>query len=497
ALYAAAAVWVAFSGIHRDHNADSLVPSLASRYAWTPFFWEQDRVGLLVPLAASGCPDAVLNTVLQVGLTVFVGLCLPLLVAELVRPHPAARAAVTLASATMIALSPDLVRNNALFECYYPLAMCLGCAALLALGRGPGWPSWWRAGVAAGLLGLAHWVYVGVALWLGPLAVARVWAEPGGAGSWCRAAVRPVCHPRTALGVVLVVVAFLAGRELMLHAQRTDPTVHTPTPQHGLPPDRWPAAWARFAEATAGLERMTTWATVLIGAAAVGAAAGTLTAPRAAQAVAAGAGVVLLPAACEFLVLGTRDWIAQNRYHVRYLLGSLVSLQVALALLAAWPFLERPALGWRGRARFVVAAAGLFGAAVYEYGWPALDRPRQELEARTRPAWAAELEAAEVDALGGSYQSVWPVVYWVNLSRERAGNRRFLFAVSGRGVVLFRRRWDPDRPIRVAVRNDPAERDAFFHHSAGCGLEWPRKVGESGPFEVYLTAVAAPAGRAK
>ena len=77
-LNAAAAVWIAFSGIHRLHNSDSLMFGLASVYAWTPFFWEQDRVGMLVPLVASSLPDPVLNLVLQIGLTAFAGLCVPL-----------------------------------------------------------------------------------------------------------------------------------------------------------------------------------------------------------------------------------------------------------------------------------------------------------------------------------------------------------------------------------------------------------------------------------
>ncbi|MBY0512590.1 MAG: hypothetical protein K2P78_01605, partial [Gemmataceae bacterium] len=134
-LYAAAAAWVSFAGIHRWHNSDSLLSSLASLYAWTPFFWQQDRVGLLVPLLTSVCPDPVANLVLQTGLTVFVGLCLPLVLAELVYPHPAARAAVTAVTGLMTALAPDRIRDNLLFECYYPLAMLLGCAALLVLGH--------------------------------------------------------------------------------------------------------------------------------------------------------------------------------------------------------------------------------------------------------------------------------------------------------------------------------------------------------------------------
>jgi hypothetical protein len=44
----------------------------------------------------------------------------------------------------MIAFAPDRIRDNLLMECYYPLAMALGCVGLLVLGRGTGWPHWWR-----------------------------------------------------------------------------------------------------------------------------------------------------------------------------------------------------------------------------------------------------------------------------------------------------------------------------------------------------------------
>ena len=54
-LYAAVAVWVDFGHIHQRHHSDTLVFTLASQYALTPYFWEQDRVGLLVPALTSWC----------------------------------------------------------------------------------------------------------------------------------------------------------------------------------------------------------------------------------------------------------------------------------------------------------------------------------------------------------------------------------------------------------------------------------------------------------
>src|SRR4051812_20994099 len=116
-LNALAAVWITFSGIHAWHNSDSLIFSIASLYAWTPFFWQQDRVGMLIPLLASVIPDPIANVVFQTGLTVFVGLCAPLLLVELAFPHVAARFAIALANAAILALAPDRIRDNLLFEC--------------------------------------------------------------------------------------------------------------------------------------------------------------------------------------------------------------------------------------------------------------------------------------------------------------------------------------------------------------------------------------------
>ena len=36
--------------LHEFHSADSILPVLVSLPRWTPFFWQQDRFGMLVPL---------------------------------------------------------------------------------------------------------------------------------------------------------------------------------------------------------------------------------------------------------------------------------------------------------------------------------------------------------------------------------------------------------------------------------------------------------------
>ena len=46
------APWMDLSPLHRFHDSDSLVPVLMSLQRWTPFYWEQNRFGSLLPLLA-------------------------------------------------------------------------------------------------------------------------------------------------------------------------------------------------------------------------------------------------------------------------------------------------------------------------------------------------------------------------------------------------------------------------------------------------------------
>jgi hypothetical protein len=491
-LNAAVAICVAFSGIHSVHNSDSLVFSLNSLYAWTPYFWQQDRVGMLIPLIASICSDPVLNVVLQTGLTTFAALCLPLFLAELVYPHPISRIAATAANAVMFLFMPDRLIENLLFECYYPQAMTLGCGALLILGRGPGWPSWWRIVLAAGLFLLACWVYIGVPLWLGPLALLRGWLQPGEEwppGRW-RAVFRPALHPRTMLGCVLLVVAFGVGLLGMKAAQRANPLIE-PTPRTGLPPNEWLESWRAFAEHLVRLPGMAEWSIVLLAAAGVGIVAALILRRPLGYPVLAGSLVLFIPAAIEYLFIGTREWTVVNDHHPRYLLGSLECMQTMLALVAVLPLASFAA----GRGRWVMgvlAALALFAAATARYGLPSPERPRRELDALAG-RWTADLIAAKVDAIGGDYWTVWPAVYHMNLTRREAGDSRVFCGVVLRGRELLSRRFHQDE-LRVAVLNNEIERSAFLNFAADCGVAPPVKIGEHGPFEIYLTRMvpAAP-----
>jgi hypothetical protein len=484
-LYAGAAAWLALSGIHAGHNSDSFVFGLLSLDAYAPFFWEQDRVGMLVPLAAAAVRDPLWNLVLQTGLSAFAGLCVPLLLAELVYPHANGRLAAVLANAVVLGLAPERVRANLLFECCYPQAMALGCAALLVLGRGPGWPSLWRALASAALMCLACWVYLGVPLWLGPLALARGWLEPDPAGAppgrWLT---RPLRRPRVLIGCALVVVGFAVGFAAMLAARSALAGLIEPTPQGGLPPSEWLESWGLFLRHFARFPETGPWLAVLFGGAAAGVLAARLARVRPEVPLVPALLVLLVPAVAEFGYIGTRTWTAMNDHHPRYLLGTAVCLQLACALLAVRALSARAASATWPHA---VAALVLFAAATAQFGFPTPDRPRREIEA-IAGQWTDALTDARADAVGGVYWTTWPAAYHMNLTRRRAGDGRVFPAITIRGAMLLRRSelWD-GRTFRVAVWNAPDHRNAFLYAASNLGLAAPVKIGESGPFELYET----------
>jgi len=85
ALVAAAAL-LDLGAFHRLEHGDSLVPVLVSLQRWTPFYWDQERYGMLVPLLALPVRDPLGNLLLQRGLMILAGLATVVLLAHWVNP---------------------------------------------------------------------------------------------------------------------------------------------------------------------------------------------------------------------------------------------------------------------------------------------------------------------------------------------------------------------------------------------------------------------------
>ncbi len=82
ASLALAAALVDLGAFHALEHADSIVPVLVSLQRWTPFYWDQERYGMLVPLLALPVRDPLWNLFLQRGLLVLAGLAAVLLLAR-------------------------------------------------------------------------------------------------------------------------------------------------------------------------------------------------------------------------------------------------------------------------------------------------------------------------------------------------------------------------------------------------------------------------------
>lgn len=456
---AVAAGWIDFGRIHRLHSADSIIFTLSSLYEWRPFFWEQDRVGMLWPLLFSWCHHPLANLLLLTGTTVYLGLCLPVLMARAITPHPAAPAIATGITAAVLWLAPKVMLETLLVVCNFPGALVLGLSALLLLDRkGGGTVAQVGRVVVAWVLLLAGcWLYIGVVVFLVPFAVYRGWlTESAPTISWWRVVFRPVLTPSVVLFLVGCGLACGAVVGLMKYVDATDPFV-SPTPNATLPPEEWPGVYACFATE---LYRDGGWwlTAVLTTAATFGLGWGLWRHRREVRVIAVQAIPAVLAAAGEFALLGSRQWVKEHYCHPRYLVAVLCAVVVSVLVVALAPVIGR--WRWAGVAAFAL----LFAAATAQFGWPGRDAPRRGIE-QMSGTQADALTECQVEAIAGGYWQVWPSVFEYNLARYERGEPPAV------GISLRSRPWmhrwrsDVGRVLRVGLIDDGSAKNAADHLS--------------------------------
>ncbi len=481
---AAAAAWLDFTRLHELHSSDSFIFSLASLYEWRPFFWEQDRVGLLVPLLLSWCQHPLANLLLQTGVMTFVGLTLPLAFARLVSSSPAVPAAVTLLNAAFVALAPPRFHDNLFIVCNYPAALVLTFVAVRLLDQPTRRTV--RLIAAAALIGVAHWVYLGVSVFLLPLLVVRVWMAPGVFG-W-RRWVRPAIDRTVVVYFLSAIVSVGLIALLMRHVREVEPYT-LPTNPDTLPVEDWP--WTAGSLIGQVFIDPLTWAYAagLLLPAGIGVwIAWKRNRPAVRRGLWFGA-IVLAASICEFGLLATREWVVTNSYHPRYLIAITTGLAVAVALVGLVPVFELLNPRWR-RWALPLAAVLLLLAASARYGWPGPNVPGRVFEARLGDV-AREVEAADPDAVGADYWLSWPIVHYVNQRRYERGDRRVLSALALRCGV-WEGRWKRDHPdgLRVFIPGPPGPHEPDWNHMAlEPFIEW--RYGERATLTPELTADGA------
>ncbi len=491
AVLAGAAALVDLGRLHRLEQGDSLIPALVSLQRWTPFYWDQERFGMLVPLLALPIRDPLGNLLAQRALTAFAGLAAVVLLARHVlagRDWPLAGA---LAAGALLLLAPAPWLFEYLACQPYGVSLALAVAGLVVAERpsptaardgwtGPAPVSWPRLLAGLLLVVAAHWVNAAIGLVLLGLAVARAGADLLEA-SPRREVGRRLAREAALLGAGLGAGQLFLRLYPLLTGNRLRLAMGT------LPADRLPEAWGALF-ATAWRAAMP-WGLALAAIAATGVALLSTRPLRAHLASALlRAGALLTAALAYALFAGGLEWVEANAFHWRYLAPSAVLVHLAAVSLLAEPL---------ARLRRLAPAAGagalalLPAAALVAYGAPSLARVRADLDLATG-ARTEDVLAERCDLVTGDYWSVWPTVWHAALVARERGLERRVYGLTHRAnptVPAWKGRAPESlRICRPAGEEEHAERWLRAFHL------WPvRVVGRRGTLEVLVPVGAASA----
>jgi len=470
-VYAFVSLLIDFGGIHIFHHSDTFVFSLASLQKWTVFFWEQDRVGMFFPWLTCWCSDPLSTILIQTWLTIFVGLCVPLLLVELFDPCPTGRAAATLANTLLLAVAPTLIRSNVLIDTCYPQGMVFGLTGLLLYFGGSGRLTAWRCLAALFCFGLAHWAYLGIVVWLFPLAVGKSLLN-------CRG----LRLGRGAMVLVFLTLAFGFGFWMSRHVRDANPLTVNPTPMGAVPLDHLPRVLKQFVEHPFDFEGMTLWYSLAGGLGLSGILGLALRRHWPGRWWLAVLFWIAVAAASELVAVGSRRWAELNGTPPRHILATLISVPLLGCLLAAAPIRE-----WgNGKGRWWLAGMGvasLLLAGLCQFGMPAIARPTADIHA-IGGSLTREVMEAKVDAMGGDYWTVWRTLFDATLWQGTSCPP--IYGITPRGVV-FHKDWARTNPegMQVAVPKTELDRKEFFATVARYGLSQPLLTTEKGSLEIY------------
>jgi hypothetical protein len=393
-LIAALAAWRGLGTLHDFGHADSLLPVLVSTQRWTPFFWGQDRFGMLVPLLAIPIRQPLANLLAQGWAMTSAGLLAPFVVARFATQRGEDWIANgACANVLFLLITPPAVQYDWLVAQPYGLSICLGFGGLVVAGESDRT----RDSVAALLLlGLACWINIGVVVMLAIGAVVR--------GS----------RPARLLALET------GGAAFALLLARYFASVHTVAAI--LPPRQWVNGWARLFQNSSGVFATPMLAAVIAVAvaAAIGwlwTAGGPLPWRQTAVALAMGLGT--------WLVSGTSLWIGMNSYVFRYMYPTLMAFGIGGSIVLTAPFAQR------ARALSMGAMIVLAGVVIARYGTPSLGRVAGGIDARFGGQTAAVVRSGAT-VIAGDYWRVWPAVFHVNLVLARTHSHARVFGLAYR-----------------------------------------------------------------
>jgi hypothetical protein len=378
---AALACWMGLGSLHDLQHADSLLTVLISTQRWTPFFWGQDRFGMLVPLLAMPFRHPLVNMLAQGWMTTAGALLAPFVMARfLTGPCGEWMAIGACTNALLLWIATPAVQFDWLVAQPYGVSTALGFAALIAGGERDR-PR--DAIVALVLLALACWVNVSV------IAILAIGAAVAG-GRRVR---------------LLTLIGVAAG--IAMISARYGASTHTMTALSE--PGQWLVGWRRLLEGVPGVTA-TPAAAIAVGGGVVLAMVWLSVTRRLPpwQPMAAIAAMAI----GSWLIVGTSLWVGMNLYVFRYMYPTLMIAGVGASAVFVALFAKHTRIV---PAVTLVAMAAL---ATARYGTPSYSRVSRAADDRFGAHTAAILRSGAT-VIAGDYWRVWPAVFHANLALAR------------------------------------------------------------------------------
>lgn len=450
--------------IHQRTNSDELVPILGSLYAWEPFFWDQLRLGQLIPLLVMPIKHPLANLLVQSEISYFTCLLPFFLVPRYLQRGP--YWIVTGAAVTLLYL---LAASQEYLWMYWFPAQAYGPALTLALWglivledfpgirQAPG-----RFAAAAFLILLAHWEIGTTAVLIAPFLLLRY---------LCRQMPFRECLVGLSLNCIAFAILFavsLLMRELEI--QLENPLF----PFSFSPPKDWPAKWRAIYHSYHEHGGYVLPAFLIVTVAAPLLASLTSSGRTALRGMFARMTPAVLASTFFILFVTSMAWVMRtDSWICRYCMtpAALLIPAVAAACWApCWPIL----LQRRSQLSIVCGLVILLSSATIAVsGRPSLSQVRRDID-QSCGQYTAELRAARVTHLDGDFWRVWPAMFHANLVAYERGETQLTWGTGYRSTAMQRRWRDvPASQVRLAILDDSGANWPLF--SAFNVGEMPRK----------------------
>ncbi len=402
AILALTSLWISFGHFQSGQHADTLVQVLISVQRWTPFYWEADRYGMLVPLLAMPFRNPLTNMMVQSALTMFACFVAGfLLIRYFFGNSPIWFVAAALQNIWLLLLTQKPLQFDWFVAQPYGPTLALGIAALLLLQRGR-----WLLGLVVMLL--THWLNFGAFVFLVPLVL--------------------LCHlvrrERLGLALELGTIAVSVAIGLVAKALADAP----PTPNTLLPVSAWMNAWQQLLLGVRAYVVSGRYATLWM---VVPAALGLtfVVAKRLNKLPLVVAASFILTGIVAWLFVGTESWVRTNMYSPRYLFGSLFLFAMGAAVLAVSPF--QNVSPRHATQAAVTATVALFVTGALIYGTPSRGRVQRDLD-RKFGAYTQDIIESHATLVAGDYWTVWPTVFHATLMLYRLHNPQKVYGLGYR-----------------------------------------------------------------